>query len=132
MIEGQFPNYKQIIPESYETKAEVDLAEFSSAVKVANLFARESANSIKLEIKPKGELVISATATQVGDNISKIGAEVEGKEGEIAFNARYLLDVLANLKDSRIILEIGGKLNPGVIKTINNKDYLYIIMPLRA
>lgn len=134
LIEGQFPNYKQIIPESYDTKAVLKKEDFISVVKVANLFARENANSVKINFNPKKNILeVSAIASQVGDNNSQSGAKIEGQETEIVFNAKYLLDVLANLSGKEVALEIGTKVNPtGLIRSTSDPNYLYIVMPLRG
>jgi len=132
LIEGQFPDYKQIIPKDNETKAVLQSSEFTNALKVASLFARESANSINLVVKPKGEVEIKAISAQIGESDTVIKADVEGKEGEITFNSKYLLDVLNNLKVKAVTLEISGKLSPGVIRVDNGPEYVYIIMPLRS
>ncbi len=132
LIDGNFPNYKQIIPDTNDTKAVVSAAEFTSILKVASLFARENANSINIFIRSKGKIEVNATSSQIGDSSSMVEAEVEGKDGEISFNSKYILDVLANVKEDKIIFEISGKLNPGVIRLEGKGDYTYIIMPLRS
>jgi DNA polymerase III subunit beta len=132
LIEGEFPNYKQIIPEASETKVKVNLGDFIKVVKLANIFAREGAGNVKLEIKSKGQIVISATTASLGNNISNIKAEVEGVDSEITFNTKYLLDVLNNIKSEQILLELNGKLNPGMIKPVGQTGFLHIIMPLRV
>jgi DNA polymerase-3 subunit beta len=132
LIEGQFPNYKQIIPAENETRAVIGASEFTSALKVASLFARENANSVTLFVKSKGFIEIKAVSSQVGESDSKIKAEVSGKDSEITFNSKYLLDALANLKTDKVVFEMMGKLNPGVVKTEKGDDYVYIIMPLRS
>lgn len=132
LIEGQFPNYKQIIPDDNETKAIVTKGEFLNVLKVATLFAKENANSINLVVKSKGKLEVTSNSSQVGDSNSVLDAEVTGKDGEISFNGRYLIDALNNIKEQKVRFEISGKLNPGVIRPEGSKDYTYIIMPLRS
>jgi DNA polymerase-3 subunit beta len=132
LIEGQFPNYKQIIPEENETKAITPKDEFIGVLKVASLFARESANSINLIFKTKGEIEVKANSAQVGESTSVIKTKVDGKDGEISFNARYILDALNNIKEEKVSFEISGKLNPGTLKPAGVTDYTYIIMPLRS
>ncbi len=132
LIEGQFPNYQQIIPSDNETKASINSTEFSNAIKVATLFSRESANSINIFIKAKGEIEIKAVSSQIGESDSIIKAEVTGKDGEISFNGKYILDVLTNLKTPKVSFEMSGKLSPGTIKTEKGDEYVYIIMPLRS
>ncbi len=132
LIEGQFPNYKQIIPETNETKATVSRQDFINIIKIASLFAKENANSINLNIKSKGKIEVSANSSQIGESSSFVEATVEGKEGDISFNSKYLIDVLNNIKEQKVSFEMSGKLNPGVIKPEGDKDYTYIIMPLRS
>ncbi len=131
LIEGQFPNYRQIIPESSDTKTIVPKEELLTAVKIASLFARENANNIKVSMKSKGVLEVDSGGSQVGQNKAKIKAHVEGKDGEASFNGKYIIDVLNNLSAKEVSFEISGKLNPGIIRTPNDKGYIYIIMPLR-
>ncbi len=130
LIDGNFPDYKKIIPSQSSTKATIERSSLINIVKTASLFAKDSGNNIKIVFDPKGKIVVSATASQVGINTSSAEALVEGSEGEISFNARYLMDVLLNLKENKISLEISGKLKPGIIKPENKKDYVHIIMPL--
>jgi DNA polymerase-3 subunit beta len=132
LIEGEFPNYKKIIPEVSETKVKINLDDFTKVIKLANIFAREGSGNVKLEIKSKGKIIISTTTASLGDNISNLKADVEGVDSEITFNTKYLLDVLNNIKSKQIYLELNGKLNPGVIKPVGKTDYLHIIMPLRV
>jgi DNA polymerase III subunit beta len=137
LIEGQFPDYEQIIPERHETMTVVDRDALLGAVKVADLFARESAHSIKLEFNPgptkkdPGKITISSGATQLGDNTSIVEAQVEGRAGEISFNARYLMDLL-QVVSGPIKVELSGKLNPGVFRSDQEPGYLHIVMPLRS
>ncbi|OIP23166.1 DNA polymerase III subunit beta [bacterium CG_4_10_14_0_2_um_filter_33_32] len=132
LIDGNFPDYEKIIPDQHSTKANIDRHKFIKIVKAASLFARESGNSIKINLSPKGKVVVTANTSQLGDNTSQTEAEVTGTDGEISFNARYLLDVLNNLKGPSVSLEVSGKLKPGVIRQEGKPDYLHIIMPLNA
>ena len=132
LIEGEFPNYEQIIPESFETRAKINVEEFIKVIKLANIFAREGTHNVQLELKKDGKIIVSTATAQVGDNVSTLKSEIEGNESEITFNTKYLLDVLSNIKTKSIYLELNGKLNPGVIKSEGLKDYTHIIMPLRT
>lgn len=131
LIEGSFPDYEQIIPKSNNLEIIVATNEFASALKMASLFARENANNIKLKIKEPNSIEIHAASPQLGSEVSKIEGEVKGKELEIAFNAKYLLDVLNNLNFEKIIFSLSDRFAPGAIKGIGDQSYLYIIMPLR-
>lgn len=134
LIEGQFPNYKQIIPETSDTVAIIDTAEFTRLTKMASLFARENAGSIRIEVQAEGEIRIMSSASQVGENTSTAECEVSGEDGEISLNSRYLSDALAAVKTKEVSFSISGKLNPGVIMPEGDDadEYLHIIMPLRS
>lgn len=132
LIEGKFPDYKQIIPAGSETKAVVEKDAFASIIRVASLFSRESAGSVSLQFSNKGKIEVISSASQYGEADSSCEAEVEGKDTEIIFNSKYILDVLNNLPAGKVEIELSGKLNPGVIKKQGDKDFTYVIMPLRA
>src|SRR5206468_1698195 len=104
LIEGTFPNYRQIIPTKHTTRVVVNTKEFLGATKIASFFARDSANIVRLQATPgeelaPGKLTVAATAAEVGDTVGGIDAAVEGDEAQIAFNAKYLTDVLSVLDE---------------------------------
>jgi len=132
LIEGQYPNYRQIIPEGSETKANIKSADFLNILKVAVLFARENGNTLSIKINPKGKIEVNVIASQVGSNESFLDADVTGKGGEISFNGRFIMDYIQNVNSKEISLEITGELTPGIMRTAEIKDYVYIIMPLRS
>lgn len=131
LIEGDFPDFSKIIPQSYSTKVLLDKDAVLKGTRVASVFARDSANIIRWEIK-KGRLTMSANSPQVGENTSEIEVKTDGEEGEIAFNFRFLLDLLNAVKDEEIIFEMSGPLNPGVFKSASDDSFLHIIMPVRV
>jgi len=134
LIEGQFPNYGQIIPKETITGFEIESSEFSRITKVASLFARENNGSIRLEIKAEGEVRLISSDSEVGGNVSSAECDALGEDGEIALNARYLADALNSMQADRIQFAISGKLNPCVLRPVgsDSKTYLHIIMPLRT
>lgn len=135
LIEGQFPNYQQIVPKSAETSFEIDTAEFSRITKVASLFARESAGSIKLEVKSDGEVSVVSSDSEVGGNKSSAECDVSGEDGEVSLNARYLSDALAVIKSDKVNFAITGKLSACVISPAGRgaeEGYIHIVMPLRT
>ena len=134
LIEGQFPNYEQIIPQKAETAIEISSAEFGRIAKVASLFARENAGGIKVEIKKGGQVSVLSAATQLGDNVSSADCITKGGDGEVSLNARYLSEALSVIKSPEVEFSISGKLNPCAIKPLgkNSAEYIHIIMPLRA
>jgi DNA polymerase-3 subunit beta len=131
LIESEYPDYEKIIPRDFGTKAIIDRIEMQSAVKQGSVFAREASNIIKLSIQ-KDKIVISANAPSVGENVVDVSAKVEGEENEIAFNARYLLDLFSSVDDESLIFEMSGPLSPGVFRSEKDKDFLHLIMPIRV
>ena len=132
LIDGQFPNYQQVIPASSATKAELDREELLRAVRPAALIASSSANIVRLIVGGEGSgITVSATA-EVGDYTGDVEATVEGDGTTIAFNARYLADVLGNVTADRFTLELNGPLSPGVFRPVGDAAYVHVVMPVRT
>ncbi len=133
LIDGQFPNYQQVLPQSHTTRAVLDREELLRAVRPAALIAHESANIVKLQISANDEsgIVVSANA-EVGDHVGQVEAAVEGDGTTIAFNARYLADVLTNVDADQFALELNGPLSPGVFRPIGDDQYVHVVMPVRT
>ncbi len=131
LIEGNFPDFEKIIPGKGKTKVVLDREELTRAVRMAAIFARESANIVRFQISGNS-LQISANTAQVGDNQSVLEAKVEGEKSEIAFNSRYLLDFLNIVNSDQIVFETSGALNPGAFRPVGESSYLHIIMPVRV
>jgi DNA polymerase-3 subunit beta len=112
----------------------VDRESFLAGARRASIFARDSANIVKIELGGEAGdgVAITAHAADVGDNADTLEASVEGQPTTIAFNARYLIDVLANLGADEAALELSGPLAPGVIRGIGKDDYVHVIMPVRT
>jgi DNA polymerase-3 subunit beta len=134
LIEGQFPNYEPVIPTGHSSRAVIDRESFLAGARRASIFARDSANIVKVELAGDGGegISITAHAADIGDNADTLDATLEGQATTIAFNARYLIDVLANLRADQAALELSGPLAPGVIKGVGKDDYVHVIMPVRT
>jgi len=130
LIEGQYPEYSQIIPQDHKTVITVSTQELIRVVKITSLFCQPGINDVNLEVK-KGNLKISASSSQVGENISVLEANVEGEDNIIVFNYRYLLDGLLAINSEEAVIELNDSNSPGLIKPKGVDDYLYIIMPIR-
>jgi DNA polymerase III subunit beta len=136
LIEGTFPNFRQIIPTLHTTRAVLDTKEFAAAVKTVVPFARDSSNICRVKVTPgateneQGTLTIEATAEDVGSNVSTISASVEGPDQQSIFNVKYLSDVLSVLDTPEVSLELVNAAKPGVIKPVGGGDYTYVIMPM--
>jgi DNA polymerase-3 subunit beta len=133
LIDGQFPNYRQVLPEGHTTRAVVDRAELLKAVRPAALIASASANIVKIAVAADGAEGLTVTATaEVGDYEGQVAAEIEGDGTTIAFNARYLNDVLANVEAEQFAIELNGPLSPGVFRPVGDEEYVHVVMPVRT
>jgi DNA polymerase-3 subunit beta len=133
LIDGQFPNYQQVVPKEHTTRAVLDREELLRAVRPAALIAHESANIVKFQVGGDGEAGITVSANaEVGDHVGQVEAAVEGDGTTIAFNARYLADVLTNVDAEQFALELNGPLSPGVFKPVGDDSYVHVVMPVRT
>ena len=135
LIEGAFPDYQGIIPSSHTNRTVLSTAGFLKACKAADIFAREAAHSARLKIVPGTELVpgnieVTATAAETGSNEVTVDATVDGEPIEIAFNVRFLVDVLGVINSPNVALETSGPAAPGVIKPVGRDDFLHVVMPM--
>lgn len=133
LIDGNFPNYRQLIPESSETSVTIDKAEFTRITKIAGLFARESGGSVTLNAdEAQKTLAIHSIASQLGENTSETTAEVTA-DGQVTLNSRYLADALSVLTGPLIEFRFSGKLAACVLSTVGDDgEYRHIIMPLKS
>lgn len=131
LIDGDYPNYERIIPTKYNTRVSFERDSLYKAVKSASIFARDSANIIKLDIHNQA-VTVSANTPQLGEDSIVVEATVEGEGGEMAFNSKFLLDFLSNVQEEELLFEMTGSLNPGVFKLPKDESYLHIIMPVRV
>jgi len=130
LIEGDFPDYQRIIPEVFTTKIYLDKNEFSQAIKIASVFARESANVVKLSVKASS-IEVSANATQVGQNKVTVDAKVEGDPLEIAFNYKFISDYISICQGDELIIELNEPLTPALFHDSKDPHLTHIIMPVR-
>jgi DNA polymerase-3 subunit beta len=135
LIDGNFPDYRQIIPRDHTTRTVMDTAAFLKACKTALIFARDAAHITRLHIKPGSELapghvIVSATSAETGDDVSEIDASIEGEEIEIAFNVRYMIDVLSVAGTPQVALDTTMPSSPGVVRPVGDVDFTHVIMPM--
>ena len=135
LVQGTFPQYGQLIPQSYNTRVTVDVAEFLRATKTASIFARDGSGIVRLvvtsgaELTP-GKLTISARSEEIGDDVGEIDATVEGEEAKIAFNGKYLIEVLSTLREPQVALETTNSSSPGVVRPVGVDNYIHVVMPM--
>lgn len=135
LINETFPDYTPIIPKSQSTRTVLGTAEFYKACRTAEIFARESSHTARVQVHPGDEItpgyaVIAATSTETGDNVAQIDASVSGIPIEIAFNVKYMTDVLNVIDTPQVALETTSPMEPGVIKPVGDTDFVHIIMPM--
>ena len=135
LIDGNFPDYRQIIPKDRTGHTVVDTAVFLKACKTALIFARDAAHIARLHVKPGSELapgsmIVSATSAETGDDVSELDASIEGEEIEVAFNVRYLIDVLSVLGTPQVGLDTTTSSSPGVLRPIGEEGFTHVIMPM--
>lgn len=131
LIEGDFPPFEKVIPDGYKTKIIVDREEFLRNIKLNAIFARDFSNIIIFEIKKDG-FYIRPKVKEEGSMVTQQEVEFEGEEQKIAFNYKFVMDILNILKTKKIIFEMNSKNAPGVFKMENNDKYVHIIMPVRT
>jgi DNA polymerase III subunit beta len=132
LIEGQYPDYKQIIPAAGKTTAVLNRYELIRAIKASALFSKSGINDINLDFpEGKNQVIVSSASGTTGENIVKIEAETTGIDNGIIINYQYLLDGLNNIDEETIKLEVIDGNTPCLIKPLGEKGYLYIIMPIK-
>ncbi len=135
LIQGTFPNFNQLIPASSTSRAIADVSEFLRETRTASVFARDGSGIVRLVVTPgegvtMGKIVISARAEEVGDNEGEIDAAVEGEGVKIAFNGKYLQDVLQSLETGQVAMETTGPSSQGVFRIKGDDNYVHVIMPM--
>lgn len=137
LIEGDYPNYQEIIPKKYETRVVLPVAEFTNQVKLASLFSGKI-SEIKFKIDPKKNRIdLFSQSPELGEYRSFLTGQVEGKPCDISFNHRFLLDGLLSVssnqeKAGEMVLDLTGPEKPGVIRQKGNENYLYLVMPIKT
>lgn len=131
LIQGNFPNYERVIPQDGSTQVVIDVEDFSKSIKLASVFARESANIVRVKISEK-QLHLFSRSSGVGEGDIKIEVEQTGPDNEIAFNVKYLSDLLRVVGEKRIVLAINGPLEASLFTLEKDKDFLHVIMPVRV
>jgi DNA polymerase-3 subunit beta len=131
LIEGTYPNYQQVIPKDSTTTITVKTQDLLFTTKMVSLFSKDAANVVKFKAEG-GKLTLTANTSEVGQNVAGVDARIDGQDLQVAFNSKYLLDVLSIIGSDEVQLGFTGPLNPGLIKPVGKENYLYIIMPVRV
>ena len=135
LIQGTFPDYSRLVPKEWGSRAVVEVRDFLQETKIASIFARDGSGIVRVTFQAgedgaPGRMTIAARAEEIGDNQGELDAQVEGEPAKIAFNGRYLQDVLQVLDGGRVALETTGPSQPGVIRPLENDNYVHVVMPM--
>ena len=135
LVQGAFPDYEKLIPASAGTTATVKLQDFLQAARAAAVFARDGSGIVRLIVSPgedgaPGKITVASRAEELGDNEGGFEAEIEGDEAKVAFDSRYLLDVLGVLGSGTVTLETTTPSSPGVIRATDRAGYTHVVMPM--
>lgn len=135
VLDGQYPDYKRIIPSQHVVKVTFNSSDFHEAVRLTAIFSKESSkdtsSSIKLRIDPEFGIKVTSLATEAGEHESIVAAEIEGDMVELVFSSRYLLDALSNVKAEKYILQTNSSSSPCLLKPVELEDFVHIIMPIQ-
>jgi len=132
LIEGQYPDYKQIIPTSNKTRATINRADLIRAIKASALFSKTGINDINLDFpEGKNQVIISSASGNTGENIVNIEAGVRGEDNGVIVNYQYLLDGLNNINEESVKIEVVDNNTPCLIRPVNERGYLYVVMPIK-
>jgi DNA polymerase-3 subunit beta len=136
ILEGKFPDFTTVIPRSYITQTVVYTSDLLRACKRAAIFARDSAGSAQVLVKPArnpgepGEVIVTGRSNERGDNTGMVDASVEGEALDVSLNVDYLIDVLNVMPSERVVLQSNGATSPSVLRPENRDDFVHVIMPM--
>lgn len=132
LVEGEYPDYKQIIPQTFSSTVTVDTNQMVKEMKAAGLFTTSGVNAVTLVVKPEASLMtVSSTSTQTGDYSSELHADIEGGAATLLLNNRYILDGLNNFSSDQTSIKIINSDSPCIFTPKSDASYLYIVMPIR-
>ena len=131
LLAGEYINYRQILPDKWLTRVTVKRAELSDAIERASLMAREGKNNL-VRMTASNDVMRITSMSEVGDMLEELSVHLEGEEIEIAFNARYISDVVKNIDDECCMLSMNTSVSPCVVSPVDGDDYLYLVLPVRV
>lgn len=131
LLAGEYINYRQILPDKWLTRVTVKRAELSDAIERASLMAREGKNNL-VRMTASNDVMRITSMSEMGDVLEELSVHLEGEEIEIAFNARYISDVVKNIDDECCMLSMNTNVSPCVVCPVDGDDYLYLVLPVRV
>jgi DNA polymerase-3 subunit beta len=130
LIDAAFPNYEQVVPRGYERKVIAEKEPFSIATKRAQVLTTDRYNLVKYEISP-GKMVVTTNSPDIGEVKDELDVEYQGETIEIGFNPQFVIEVLKIVDEDKILLELKDSQSSGLLKPVDNEDYMYVVMPVR-
>ncbi|MCT4584720.1 MAG: DNA polymerase III subunit beta [Peptostreptococcaceae bacterium] len=130
LLEGEFLNYKQIIPSEYNLKVKVNTKSLLRSIERASLLAKEGKNNL-VKFLIKDNVLVITSNSEIGNVHEEVNIELEGEDLEIAFNSRYLIEVLKIVESEEIVMEFSTNVSPCIIKNVEFDDYIYLLLPVR-
>ena len=130
LLEGEFPDYKKVIPRENDKEVVVDRASLLSSLKRVSILSSDKIKGVKFNFSPS-RLVLTSSSPDIGDATEELDIEYKGEEVEIAFNARYMIDMLEAVEEEKVTILLKDSLSPGVLSPLGSKEYTYVIMPMR-
>ena len=132
LIDGEYPNYEEIIPKKFKTRVTIKRDEFLNQVKAASLFSGKI-NEVNIKVNPENkEIEIFAQDPDIGESRSTVPAKIEGEVIEASFNHKFLTDGLVNIKSSEIVFELSKEEGPCILKPVGDASYIYVVMPIKS
>jgi len=132
LIDGEYPNYQDIIPNKFKTNITLEKDEFLNQVKTASLFSNKT-NEVKVSVRPdKKEIEIFAQSSEIGQNKSSLPAKIEGETIDVSFNYKYLIDGLLKIKSSEVVFSISKEEGPCILRPVGDASYTYVVMPIKS
>ncbi len=132
LIEGEYPNYQDIIPTKFKTQIVIQKEEFLNKIKTTSLFSGK-VNEVKISVDAeKKEVEIFAKNADIGENKSVVPAKIEGDSIQVSFNYKFLVDGLLNIKSSEVIFNISKEEGPCILRPVGDISYLYVVMPIKS
>ncbi len=130
LIDGQYPDYKQIIPQEFNTEIDLAADELTSAMRTAGIFT-QTGNNVSLEFEAPDKLTISSSSGDLGESKLEIPCSVTGQTGKIIFNHRYILDCLSTIGVKKVTFQIINENSPALLMSKDLPGYIYLVMPIK-
>jgi DNA polymerase III subunit beta len=130
LIEGQFPNYEQVVPKGHPCRLAVSRSALAAALRRVSVLSEERTKPVKLLLSP-GCLKLSASNPELGEAEESLAVDYAGEELAIGFNSRYVLDALGAIETDEVVAELRDGMSPGIIRSLEGEEYFCVIMPMR-